>query len=95
MDNFIVEIDNGEWWIYKEGFDFSKQSNYKGFSDNFAGSGLANGKIVYFFDIGISDEDIKKLKKDKLFLEECNFIYKNKSFKGTFIDALTLIKKEF
>jgi len=99
MDNYIAEIDCGEWWIYKEGFDFSKQRSYKGFSDFFAGSGLESGKIVYFFDIGISDDDIKKLKSDKLFLESANFRFikdgkELKRFKGSFIDALMVIKEE-
>ena len=99
MADYIAEIDNNEWWIYKKGFDFSKQSQYRAFSDHFAGSGLENGKIAYFFDIGISKEDIKKLQNDTIFLESANFTFiKNgksiKHFKGSFIDALRVIKEE-
>ena len=102
MDNYIIDLNTGEWWIYKEGFDFKKQDDYQSFKNDygFAKSGMKNGKIIYFFDIYARDNDIEKAKNDKLFLRKAKFkVLKNnkgiKNFDGTFINALRYIKKVY
>lgn len=61
-------------------------------------------KIVYLFDADIEESNITAAKQDTRFNEFCKFEYiyndgdeekEAKHFEGTFIDALTLIKKEF
>ena len=92
---FLIDIDKKiDWEIRQKGLD-----DYRPLRDHnidaFGIVKLKRGKLAYIYDIILDDKAIEAAKKDKLFLEKCNFVYKNKSFKGTFIDALTFIKKEF
>jgi hypothetical protein len=104
--DFIIWIDSvGEWEIRESGLeDYTILKPFK--IDAFANVRTKDTQIVYISDIDIKEDDIKKAKKFEAFKDEHNFyinepsFYKNtiqdksKKFKGTFIDALSYIKKE-
>lgn len=97
--DFIIDIEKSyEWWIVVKDFDYKTQDKYTFGGDidyGFGKSGCKDKKIIYLFDIYPRVEDIELAKDDIRFQEVCNFTHNNKTFKGTFIDALEYVKEKF
>ncbi len=92
-----------EWGVYERGYNLWDNKDYdKKRADKylFATVCVRNGLIMGFFDVSLSDDDIKISKNDKMMSEICEFsVFKNDKeitkFQGSFIDALEYIKANF
>ena len=105
MQEYFIEIWAGHQWdIFAK--DFKKSKKCDKILNYFAGVCIKDAKIAYVTDILIDDSTIEELKNSKYFTQEALFtprVYneetlewqEKESFKGSFINALTYIKKEF
>ena len=93
--DFLIDVDkNIDWEIRLKGLKtYRPLKPHK--IDAFGIVKKENRKLAYLYDIVIDDEAIEIAKKDKLFLEKCNFIHNNQSFQGSFIDALMYVKEVY
>ncbi len=104
--DFLIWMDDVEWEIREVGLEDYTKLKWPGI-DAFANIRVKEGKLAYVHDISLRDEDIKRVKKEKLFSEICNFTHNDtkflkniaqkdgKKFQGTFIEALEYIKEVF
>lgn len=95
LRKFNIKFDSflGEWHINLNGYNGSKIGNYNHLISPIIH--IENKKIVHIFDIFITDETIKIAKNDPLMNEICEFRHKDYKFKGSFIDVLEYIQKNF
>ena len=105
MQEYFIEIwAEHEWCIISKSYKNSKKCDK--ILNYFAGVCIKDNKIALLTDISIDDSIIEELKNSKYFTQEALFtprVYneetlewqEKESFKGSFINALTYIKKSF
>ena len=75
-----------EWGVYERGYNLWDNKDYdKKRADKylFATVCVRNGLIMGFFDVSLSDDDIKISKNDKIMSEICEFFVLNFCHKTT------------
>ncbi len=98
-----IEIDKSYGWEIDITDFKGSYEDYQDVADAPSSIGVCkeeNGELIALYDPFVpKDEAIKDANEIEIFTEECKFVHKDNSFKGSFVDALIYIqnwyKEEF